>query len=207
MSEFVDEAETLQANIEGLKHLSASLEKFNESFASWLYIMNMNALTTDWPQVSAWLLVVYPILERDFFFFRPPRTRRLCWRARGQVRRCCFWCLSEDGGVNSLYIEQNALAAMEAVKLKAQAAAEAEAEAEAAAAASLADRTAMTDFTEGETTYAGNTTTTISSNKSGLPMKKKAGKPKMTAKEKKERSVRCFFDHVFSDIEWVKDRD
>lgn len=52
MSEFVDETETLQANIEGIKNLSDSLATFNESFASWLYIMNMNALTTDWPQVS-----------------------------------------------------------------------------------------------------------------------------------------------------------
>lgn len=50
MSEFVDETEALQANIEGMKNLSDSLAKFNESFASWLYIMNMNALTIDWPQ-------------------------------------------------------------------------------------------------------------------------------------------------------------
>lgn len=75
---------------------------------------------------------------------------------------------------------------MEAIK--AQAAAEAE-----AAAVSLADRTAMTDFTDAETTYAANTTTNFSahsSNKSGLPTKKKVMKPKMSAKEKKERSVR-----------------
>jgi DASH complex subunit DAM1 len=52
MSEFVDETEALQGNIEGMKALSDSLATFNESFASWLYIMNMNALTTDWPQVS-----------------------------------------------------------------------------------------------------------------------------------------------------------
>ena len=52
MSELADEAEALQVNIEGLRNLSASLETFNESFASWLYVMNMNALTTDWPQVT-----------------------------------------------------------------------------------------------------------------------------------------------------------
>lgn len=59
MSEFVDETETLQANVEGMKNLSDSLATFNESFASWLYIMNMNALTTDWPQVR----VVFPVLH------------------------------------------------------------------------------------------------------------------------------------------------
>ncbi|KAJ3721918.1 DASH complex subunit Dam1-domain-containing protein [Lentinula raphanica] len=50
MSEFVDETETLQTNVEGLNHLSDTLATFNESFASWLYVMNMNALTVDWPQ-------------------------------------------------------------------------------------------------------------------------------------------------------------
>ena len=53
LSEFLDETEALQTNVEGLKNLSNSLATFNESFASWLYIMNMNALTTDWPQVRA----------------------------------------------------------------------------------------------------------------------------------------------------------
>ena len=52
MTEFLDEAEALQTNLEGIKKLSESLATFNESFASWLYIMNMNALTTDWPQVG-----------------------------------------------------------------------------------------------------------------------------------------------------------
>lgn len=51
MSELVDETEALQANVEGLRNLSNSLKTFNESFASWLYVMNMNALTIDWPQV------------------------------------------------------------------------------------------------------------------------------------------------------------
>ncbi|KAL4072462.1 hypothetical protein V8B97DRAFT_368794 [Scleroderma yunnanense] len=50
MSELVDEAEILQANVEGLRSLSQSLKTFNESFASLLYVMDMNALTTDWPQ-------------------------------------------------------------------------------------------------------------------------------------------------------------
>lgn len=51
MSELLDETEILQTNLEAMKNLSESLATFNESFASWLYIMNMNALTIDWPQV------------------------------------------------------------------------------------------------------------------------------------------------------------
>lgn len=57
MSEFVDETESLLANVESLRVLEQSLAKFNESFASWLYAMDMNALTSDWPEVSCteWL--------------------------------------------------------------------------------------------------------------------------------------------------------
>lgn len=50
LSELLDEAEALKTNVEGLRSLSDALSTFNESFASWLYVMNMNALTTDWPQ-------------------------------------------------------------------------------------------------------------------------------------------------------------
>ncbi|KAI9513402.1 DASH complex subunit Dam1-domain-containing protein [Russula earlei] len=52
LAELADEAEALRANVDGLCALSASLDTFNESFASWLYVMNMNALTVDWPQGS-----------------------------------------------------------------------------------------------------------------------------------------------------------
>ena len=48
--ELLDEVETLQGNVDGLRRLSDALGTFNESFASWLYVMNMNALTTDWIQ-------------------------------------------------------------------------------------------------------------------------------------------------------------
>ena len=51
LAELIDEAEALQTNAEGLKNLDIALETFNESFASWLYVMNMNALTVDFPQV------------------------------------------------------------------------------------------------------------------------------------------------------------
>lgn len=51
MAELADETDALQVNVEGLRSLSQSLETFNESFASYLYVMNMNALTVDWPEV------------------------------------------------------------------------------------------------------------------------------------------------------------
>ncbi|KIM75135.1 hypothetical protein PILCRDRAFT_13823 [Piloderma croceum F 1598] len=49
MSELADESETevLQAN---LKNPSDLLKSFNDSFSSWHYVMNMDALTMDWPQ-------------------------------------------------------------------------------------------------------------------------------------------------------------
>jgi len=88
------------------------------------------------------------------------------------------------------FIEQDAVAAMEA--LQARNAAKAR-EMQMAAAA---DKTTVTD---GDTTFATNMTTAtgVSSNKSAIPAKKRAGKPKMTAKEKKERGVRVFFGSPF----------
>ena len=57
ISELSDEMDTLQTHIEGLRHLSETLSTFNESFASYLYVMEMNGLTTDWPQV--WVAHVF----------------------------------------------------------------------------------------------------------------------------------------------------
>ncbi|KAF9010135.1 hypothetical protein BDQ17DRAFT_1001747 [Cyathus striatus] len=150
MTEFLDEVETLQTNVEGLKNLSESLATFNESFASWLYIMNMNSLTTDWPQA--------PI----------PESFELAKRRA----------------------EQKAIAAMEALKAKAAAREAREAE---TAATALAERTATTEITDVDTTYYANATTantsTLSGNKYGTVIKKKGAKPKLTAREKKERSM------------------
>ncbi|KAI0299440.1 DASH complex subunit Dam1-domain-containing protein [Multifurca ochricompacta] len=50
LAELADEAEALRANVDGLRALSVSLDTFNEAFSSWLYVMNMNALTVEWPE-------------------------------------------------------------------------------------------------------------------------------------------------------------
>ncbi|KAF9446691.1 hypothetical protein P691DRAFT_732779 [Macrolepiota fuliginosa MF-IS2] len=144
LAEFVDETDALQTNIEGLTHLSDSLATFNESFASWLYIMNMNALTTDWPQAPT------------------PESFALAKRRAGE----------------------KAIAAAEALKKQAEEAAAAR-EAEL-----LADKTAMTEMTEADVTTVGNTTgiSGVSKIDSG-GVKKKVMKPKMSAKERKERDM------------------
>lgn len=82
LSELVDETEALQANVSGLGKLSESLSVFNESFASWLYVMNMNALTTDWPQVCIYYCQCFQPIELGF---RLPQTRRLCYHGEEQV--------------------------------------------------------------------------------------------------------------------------
>ncbi|KAJ7164641.1 hypothetical protein C8R43DRAFT_1086097 [Mycena crocata] len=139
ISEFADETENLQTNVENMKQLSESLATFNESFASWLYVMNMNSLTTDWPQAPT-----------DASFELAKRRA-----------------------------ERDAIAAMEAMQ-QAKAA---------AAAAREAEMTKTIEPTEIDITYAGLTTTNASvpSAKSGI--KKKPGKPKLSVKEKKERSI------------------
>ncbi|KDQ19068.1 hypothetical protein BOTBODRAFT_28563 [Botryobasidium botryosum FD-172 SS1] len=50
MVELADEAATLHSNIERLNALSDALDTFNESFASYLYAMRMNAFCVEWHQ-------------------------------------------------------------------------------------------------------------------------------------------------------------
>jgi DASH complex subunit DAM1 len=69
LAELADEAEALRANVDGLRALSASLDTFNESFASWLYVMNMNALTVEWPEVSVRFFFLHLFFCLFFFFF------------------------------------------------------------------------------------------------------------------------------------------
>jgi DASH complex subunit DAM1 len=75
---------------------------------------------------------------------------------------------------------------MEALKAKAAAQRDAEA---------VADRTTMTEVTDAEMTYIANgtTSTSVHAVKPGTGPKKKSGKAKLTAKEKRERSVCVLF--------------
>ncbi|KAK1218707.1 DASH complex subunit dam1 [Marasmius sp. AFHP31] len=141
MSEFCDEIDTLQSNVESMKRLSDSLGSFNESFASWLYIMNMNALTVDWPQAPN---------DASFYLMK---------------RRA----------------ERDALAAMEAMKRKAAPPQPPPVE---------ADKT----IDPNTTVLGGNTTANTTKQGAEKPGAKKGPvkggkKPKMTAKERKERNL------------------
>ncbi|KAF5356887.1 hypothetical protein D9756_006731 [Leucocoprinus leucothites] len=79
--------------------------------------------------------------------------------------------------------EEKALAAAEALKKQAEEAAAREAE-------TLADKTTITEVTEADATTIGNTTTASALSGIGAGMqKKKVLKPKMTAKERKERDL------------------
>ncbi len=90
-----------------------------------------------------------------------------------------------------LHIEKDALAAMEALQSRNEAKAR-----EIQIANSAADKTTVTD---GDMTFAGNTTTATgtSMQKSGIPAKKKGGKPKLSAKERKQRNVSVIFRNTF----------
>ncbi|PSR92133.1 hypothetical protein PHLCEN_2v4778, partial [Hermanssonia centrifuga] len=144
MGELLDEVETLQTNVHGLHNLSDALGTFNESFASWLYVMNMNALTTDWPQAPT-----------DASF-------------KLAARRA----------------EEDIHIAMEALK------------AAHSPPPPLVPDTSTADTDPGnETTYGANTTTATTSGGTSSKMAgtkvivKKKAKPKLTAKEKKERGI------------------
>ncbi|KAF8524389.1 hypothetical protein BU17DRAFT_84994 [Hysterangium stoloniferum] len=50
LESLADEAEALHANLEGLNALAASLETFNESFSSYLFIQKVNVFCVEWFQ-------------------------------------------------------------------------------------------------------------------------------------------------------------
>ncbi|KAL9710170.1 DASH complex subunit dam1, partial [Leucoagaricus gongylophorus] len=157
LAEFVDETEALQTNVEGLSNLSESLATFNESFASWLYVMNMNALTTDWPQAPT----------SDSYALAKRRAGKIPPLAYS--RRCMI-----------VASEEKTIAAAEALERQAAEVATREAEL-------LADKTAATETTEADVTMAGNTTGASGLSGINAGVGKKVLKPKMTTKERKER--------------------
>lgn len=165
MAELADETETLHTNLAALHSLSDSLHIFNESFAAYLYAMEMNALTTDWPQAPT--DASYELAKRR--------------------------------------IEEDARAAQAALQAAAKAAAEAErqaaleAEESRAALAAGNDTLASTSgpFTSKSKAPIGilKNTATSSTN----PQKKKVvSKAKMSAKERRERSLQI--DKVVSNL-------
>ncbi|KAI5114603.1 hypothetical protein M0805_005520, partial [Coniferiporia weirii] len=125
--------------------LSGSLQAFNESFASYLHVMEMNALTTDWPQAPT--DASYELAKK---------------RA-----------------------EDDAHAAQAALRAAAEAAMVAERSAAAASEEALeANETAI-----GNTTGHGGGTRIPGGILKGSALPKKKGKPKMTPKERRERSL------------------
>ncbi|KAF8480066.1 DASH complex subunit Dam1-domain-containing protein [Russula ochroleuca] len=137
LAELADEAEALRANVEGLRALSASLDTFNEAFASWLYVMNMNALTVEWPEA-------------------PTEASYILAKRRE---------------------EEDARAALSAATQQAHALASAKLD-EAMNTTGLIDTATFADASLAPET-----------SKSAVAKVKKKGKPRLTPKEKKERSM------------------
>jgi len=67
LAELTEEMQTLQSHTQGLRDLESSLTRFNESFASWLYVQNMASLTLDWTQapIPASFLLARQRAEQD----------------------------------------------------------------------------------------------------------------------------------------------
>ena len=91
LAELIDEAEALQTNVEGLRNLDNALETFNESFASWLYVMNMNALTIDWPPVRLALYRTLALTHQARLGFVGTDRRLFC--AGCAASRCVPVCI------------------------------------------------------------------------------------------------------------------
>ena len=177
LSELADEAETLRGNVEGLRALSASLDTFNEAFSSWLYVMNMNALTVDWPEVCVFYFIRI-VRYNSRACNRRQRKHPLLLHSGGPVRPPIFLysCVSIPPTKRQC-TEEDARAAPPP---QAQTSA-----------------SAKSDETANATTLGGNTMCADESlvgetSKSAIGKVKKKGKAKLTPKERKERTVRLF---------------
>lgn len=62
MSELAEEMEMMVTNLDGLNEIADSLDSFNEAFASYLYVMKMNTLCVEWPEVCRFYLSMYNLL-------------------------------------------------------------------------------------------------------------------------------------------------
>ncbi|KAI0827476.1 hypothetical protein BC628DRAFT_1369880 [Trametes gibbosa] len=170
LAELIDEAEALQTNAEGLMSLGAALGTFNESFASWLYVMNMNALTTDWPQA--------------------PTQASFVLAARRAGESAVPFTLGTDCDAEPLRggAEEDARTALEAIRAAEEAARRPPTPPEPASTIELHTGDGPT-----ESTIASSAPTNKGSGGGGGPAKvaakKKAAKPKLTAREKRERGL------------------
>jgi DASH complex subunit DAM1 len=54
MGELAEEMEMIATNLDSLNEISDSLDSFNEAFASYLYVMKMNTLCVEWPEVRGY---------------------------------------------------------------------------------------------------------------------------------------------------------
>ncbi|KAH9974230.1 hypothetical protein BGW80DRAFT_1170598 [Lactifluus volemus] len=150
LAELADEAEALRVNVDGLRALSTSLDTFNEAFSSWLYVMDMNALTVEWSEAPT---------DASFILAR---------------RRA----------------EEDARDALSAVQ--------AQTAGHMLAGGKLDETTTATIFAENTTVANESLVQAESTSKAGTVKVKKKGKPKLTPKEKKERSMAI--DKVISSL-------
>lgn len=89
LAELTEEMQTLQSHTQGLRNLENSLTRFNESFASWLYVQNMASLTLDWTQVHFFLI---DSTRAQPHLSRPPSRHLFYSRNSEQVIRPPSFC-------------------------------------------------------------------------------------------------------------------
>jgi DASH complex subunit DAM1 len=183
LAELADEADTLRANVDGLRALSASLDTFNEAFASWMYVMNMNALTVEWPEVRGLIAILQKTLCVCVHFSLVDDAIG----ANGHVVRPC----EAEGRCVSLSVDRLGYSSQSSYTGPDEDARAAEVQAHTLTTVKLDETTNATAL--GDTTTLADGSLAPESSKSAVQKVKKKGKPKLTPKEKKERSVRVFF--------------
>ncbi|ELU43210.1 DASH complex subunit dam1 domain-containing protein [Rhizoctonia solani AG-1 IA] len=156
-AEFADEAAAMHRNIERMGDLYETLETFNESFSSFLYALNMNAYTVEWPQAP-----------------RPDISFKLGEDRAGKVQATMTWVIDQPQ-----FTEQAAARA---------AAQRTPAPSSPPPQPAEADTRESSPGADAETAQEDPSSRAVSRASTSAPTKGRPGaKPKMSAKEKKER--------------------
>jgi DASH complex subunit DAM1 len=177
LAELTEEMQTLQSHTQGLRDLENSLTRFNESFASWLYVQNMASLTLDWTQVPFFL--IDPNTRSTPPLQAPIPASFLLAKQRAGDPFASSSIVSPSP--LSPPVEQDAIAAQAALT---------------AATIPLPDppqQSAVTEQSELDPDSTSITSSVRAVNSSAKVVKKVVVKKKLTAKEKRERGVTIYF--------------
>jgi hypothetical protein len=192
MIDLADEAAALHANLEGLNKMCDALDTFNEAFASYLYAMRMNAFCVEWHQVCLLTGTKQPEVANDDYRLRETNRSGLrCAKVPSAPYIVCPDAHTLPHVAERVKETAALLSSREATPHLGD---HATAQSNIGDASVAADQTFSRVHAGDDNTLQNETEQQVQQHQQmNAKPKAKAGPKKMTAKERKERSVGVFY--------------